>query len=80
MFSVKNPKTGGCELVPCGHCVNCLADMQAEWATRLTIEFEYNKQRPAVFFTLHIMMNISQQRSVIKMVLCMKRHLLFRTM
>lgn len=52
MFSVKNPKTGGFELVPCGHCVGCLADMQAEWATRLTIEFEYNKQRPAVFFTL----------------------------
>lgn len=52
LFAVKNVKTGGFEMVPCGHCISCLAEMQSDWATRLSIEYKSNLQRPAIFITL----------------------------
>ena len=52
LITIKNPQTGEYLQVPCGHCINCLVDMQSEWATRMMIEFKSNLQRPAVFVTL----------------------------
>ena len=52
LITIKNPKTGELIQVPCGHCINCLSEMQAEWATRLTLELRSNLERPAVFVTL----------------------------
>lgn len=52
LITIKNPKTGEHLQVPCGHCIQCLSDMQSEWATRLTLELRSNLQRPAVFVTL----------------------------
>lgn len=52
MISIKNPKTGVFEMVPCGHCIGCLHDMQSEWMTRLWIEYKSDLSRPAVFVTL----------------------------
>lgn len=52
LITIKNPQTGEHIQVPCGHCINCLADMQAEWATRMTMELKSNLSRPAVFVTL----------------------------
>lgn len=52
LITIKNPQTGEHIQVPCGHCINCLAEMQAEWATRMTIELKSNLSRPAVFVTL----------------------------
>lgn len=51
MFAVRLPD-GTSQMVPCGHCINCLLDMQSEWATRLSIELRSNLSRPAVFVTL----------------------------
>lgn len=52
MISITNPKTGKRISVPCGHCINCLQDLQNDWSLRLTKELLSAPERPAVFITL----------------------------
>lgn len=52
LITILNPKTGKHIQVPCGHCIGCLEDMQAEWSLRMEQELKTNSSRPAVFVTL----------------------------
>lgn len=52
LITIKNPKTGEHVMVPCGHCIGCLQDLQNDWSLRMTNELNSDLTRPAVFVTL----------------------------
>lgn len=39
-------------MVPCGHCIQCLIEMQSDWSVRMSCELMSNLSRPAIFVTL----------------------------